>query len=590
MFLLTDVEGSTARWEADPEAMERDLELHDAAIEAVITRHGGHLIKSKGEGDSTFSVFSDADAGARAAVDLQRELARSGAHLRVRAGLHTGEAQCRGGDYFGTVVNRAGRVRGRAAGGQTLVSAGFVEAVGDRLPLGAWLVDQGEHELKGLVLPERLHTLAHPDLPVPELLAAVAPAPSNLPTALDRFVGRDDERTALDKALGIHRLVTVTGAGGTGKTRLVREVAGTLLGTSPGGVWLVELGPLTDDAQVPAATAAACRVEVEDDDPLAAVAGALADRPAVIVLDTCEVALDDAASAAVKLLRTCPGLRVLATSRTPLDADGEAVLRLDPLDTDDAVELFLRRAAAADLGFVPSASNLELVRTVCGAIDNLPLAVELAAARLSSTSIEDVAAGIGDRLASLAAGRRTAPSRQRTLRATIEWIDDLEGGHRHRLLDTIRELASERLDQAAKPGWSPTATAMEAAAARRSGDLREAAAITDEAVRVARSICSAELLTGLLLDVARLRAYVGDQAGAMAATEEAAALDGAGVLANNRRLSRWIWPSLRATAGWHGRTSTACPRPSPRGAGLPPPRACSWPRDPSRTPSSSSHR
>lgn len=502
-FLLTDVEGSTWLWESDPVTMETALFEHDSLVEAAVHRNGGELIRSKGEGDSTFSIFEDPALAVAAAIDIQRDLARSQGRLSVRIGIHLGHATTRGGDWFGAVVNRAARIRGLAGGGQTVVSADIVAAVADRAPEGATFIDQGEHVLRGVLLPERVWSLAHPDLPVVESLEAPSPAPSNLPAPLDRFVGRDDELVALDKALTAHRLVTVTGPGGTGKTRLALEVAARMLSSSPGGVWLVELGTLSDDAEVPAAIAAACGVEGDEGDPLAAAALALAE-PAVLVLDTCEVVVDGAAATAVALLRTCPHLRVLATSRVPLDADGEAILRLDPLGEAEAIDLFLQRAGAADLGFDPDAADLEHVAGVCRAVDGLPLAVELAAARLRTTTLDELAEGIGRRLASLTSGRRTAPARQRTLRATIEWsedrldpteracfrrlavfvggfteeaaaevcavggirqadaldaldelvqasmvaVDDRDGCRRYRLLDTIRELAAERLEEA----------------------------------------------------------------------------------------------------------------------------------------------
>nr|MBA2609209.1 adenylate/guanylate cyclase domain-containing protein [Actinomycetota bacterium] len=329
-LLLTDVEGSTAAWDNDPVAMDAQMERHDAFVAVTVGAHGGLLLKSKGEGDSTFSVFDDPASAVAAALEVIRGLPAANFALPVRAAVHTGEVVPRAGDYFGPVPNRAARLRGLASGGQVLLSSSVASAITDRLPASAEVVALGTHQLRGLAEPEDVFALAHPDLPAIAPLVVVRP-PSNLPAPVDAFVGRDDDRTALEKALGRHRLVTIVGPGGVGKTRLALETAADQAHALPGGTWFVDVGPLTSAHELASAVVAALGAELEPGaDPAQRIADAL-QGPAILVLDTCEAHLDAAAELADQLMHARAELNVLATSRQALGVQGEAVLRLEPL-------------------------------------------------------------------------------------------------------------------------------------------------------------------------------------------------------------------------------------------------------------------
>lgn len=498
-LLLTDIEGSTALWESDPGAMDAAMRRHDEVIASVVHRCGGVLVRSKGEGDSSFSVFADPAAAVEAGIAVVADLARGPHPLSLRAGIHVGDVEARAGDYYGPVPNRAARVRGLAGGGQLLLSGSAANAVDGRLPPGTELVDLGQHELRGLALPEYVFGVSHPDLPP---VAAIGPPmvpPSNLPAPLDSFVGREEERRLLEKALAARRLVTVTGTGGVGKSRLVAEVAADLAHARPGGTFLVDVSTLADEDALVAAVAVAVGLTLAPgQDPVEALAATLAE-PAMLILDTCEHVLDAASAAAARLLARIPNLHIAATSREPLRAPGEAVLRLAPMpveappgEVSEAALLFLARAEAASLGAAFDHDHEhEAAGRIGRLLDGIPLAIELAAARLSEVDIGVLESELSDVL-ERSGERRGGPQRQRTLRATIAWsVDALPSDQR----EVLRRLAVFR------GGWPDGAAEVVCAAA----GPNVAAALDG---LVTRSLVDRQAGRGRLLD--SIRSYVGE--------------------------------------------------------------------------------
>ena len=422
-LLLTDIAGSAAAWDADPDGTDAAQQHHDGVLAAAVAAHSGLVLKQKGEGDSTFSVFEDAVDALSAAITFLARLERDAFALPVRVGIHSGDLVPRADDYYGPVPNRTARIRALGDGRQVLLSAATEALVRDRLPDSVVLVDLGEHELRGLSRAEHVYAVSHPEL-APVTPIGEPTALGNLPASIDRFVGRDEERILLDKALREHRLVTVVGAGGIGKSRLALQVAAEQSGEHPAGTWVLDVADIGGTESL-AATLTTLLGLPPARDPIAAIAEALA-RPSLIVLDTCEADVDAAAEFAEQLLRLQPRTVVLATSREPLGAQGEAVLRLEPMTLDTgARELFLTRAAAADLTL--GAVDEGFVDRICNATDGVPLAIELVAGRLAVDDVANLAAIVDDLDALLrpdAARRRTGPARQRTLHDTIRWSVD----------------------------------------------------------------------------------------------------------------------------------------------------------------------
>ena len=466
-FVLTDVEGSTRLWEIDPAAMRPAMARHDEIIDNAVVRHGGSVIRSRGEGDSSFSVFESAADAIAAAVDLQRGMAAEPwpgeVTLRVRLGIHTGEAEHRAGDYYGTAVNRCARLRGIAYGGQSVLSTTTRALVEDRLPPGAFLRDLGPHRLKDLADPERIYQLCHPDL-VNEFppLRGLEALPNNLPIQLTSFVGRERELRQLRERVLHSRLLTLTGTGGCGKTRLALEVAADLTDDYE-EVWLVELDAIGDPAGVPAAVAAVLGVRErsrgrrgrggagQPDDVVDGIIEHLGRRRVLVILDNSEHLLAACAALVEVLLQNCPGLAVLATSREPLGAPGEVTWRVPSLPVPDvahlpgleefrlydSVRLFVDRARHHQLDFALTAENQAAVAQICSRVDGIPLALELAAARVTALTTEQIATRLSDQYALLTGGARTALSRQQTLRAAVDWS--------YLLLDAEERLLLERL-------------------------------------------------------------------------------------------------------------------------------------------------
>jgi predicted ATPase/class 3 adenylate cyclase/DNA-binding CsgD family transcriptional regulator len=442
-FLLTDIERSTRAWEEHGDGMGAAVRAHYAILDEAIARHGGVRPIEQGEGDSVVAAFSRASDALAAALDAQRALTRqpeSGeVALRLRVALHTAEAQLRDeGNYFGTALARCARIRALAAGGVTLLSRPTRDLVADRLPRDAGLVDLGLHRLRDLGRPEHLFALSHPDLPPPPLrLASLDALRHNLPTQLTSFVGRERELADVQEALAGTRLLTLTGAGGCGKTRLAAQVAAERLEAFPGGVWWVELGPLADGELVERAVADAVGVHpLPGMTALDAVVAHLGDTRALVVLDNCEHVLDRAAGCAEELLRGCPQVSVLATSRAALGSGAETRWRvpsltlpqperghepIDVLSCSDAVRLFLERALKVRPNFAVTESNAAGIAQICHDLDGIPLAIELAAARVRMLSVDAIVTGLDDRFRLLTGSARGALPRQQTLRASVDW-------------------------------------------------------------------------------------------------------------------------------------------------------------------------
>jgi len=459
-FLFTDIEGSTKLWEQHPGTMPVALARHDDLLTEAIQQHGGVVVKNRGEGDSFFAVFARATDAVAAAWTLQQALLAEPwppplapptlgglGGLRVRVALHTGEADQRGGDYYGASVNRCARVRAVAHGGQVLLSQATAERVREHLPEGGrsgatWgLRDLGSHRLKDLQQPEHLYQLLHPDLPAdfPPLRSLAAFA-HNLPAQVTRFIGREREMGEVKVLLATTRLLTLTGSGGCGKTRLALQVVAEVLEEYLDGVWLVELAALADPNLVPQTVAAALGVREEPNRPLlATLADYLRPRSLLLLLDNCEHLLATCAQLADTLLRACPNLTVLASSREGLGIAGEQTYRVPSLSLPDpqrlppperlreieAVQLFADRAGLAQPSFAVTAANAVPVAQVCERLDGIPLAIELAAARVKVLPVEQIVARLDDRFRLLTGGSRTALPRQQTLRALIDWSYDL---------------------------------------------------------------------------------------------------------------------------------------------------------------------
>jgi predicted ATPase/class 3 adenylate cyclase len=443
-FLFTDIEGSTRLWELHPEAMCLALARHDLLLTAGIHEHGGQLVKSRGEGDSFFAVFPHPTA-ALAAAALQQALLTepwpAETPLRVRMALHVAPAELREGDYYGPGVIRCARLRAVAHGGQVLLSEATADRVRDHLPAGVSLRDLGSHRLKDLQQPERIFQLLHPCLPAdfPPLRSLEAFA-HNLPAQLTSFIEREQVMAEVKQLLATTRLPTLTGSGGCGKTRLALQVGADLVEEYADGVWLVELAALADPGQVPQTVAAALGVREEPNRPLTqTLLDDLRPKQVLLVLDNCEHLLSACAHLADPLLRGCPHLRLLATSREALGITGEQTYRVPSLSLPDlphlpplerlhefeAVQLFADRAGLVRSDFTLTEANAAAVVQVCRRLDGIPLAIELAGARVRVLSVEQVAARLDDRFRLLTGGSRTALPRQQTLRALIDWSYDL---------------------------------------------------------------------------------------------------------------------------------------------------------------------
>ena len=422
-LLLADVEGSTRLWETLPDEMAAAIARLDQSVSDAIGAHDGVRPVEQGEGDSFVIAFARASDAVACAVDLQRAPL---APIRLRIGVHTGEVRLRDeGNYIGPAINRTARLRDLAHGGQTVLSATTSDLVIDQLPADAWLTDLGTHPLRDLPRPERVVQLCHPDLSndFPPLRTPSTMLAHNLPLQLTNFVGRLAEMASLREALAGSRLVTLTGAGGVGKTRLAVHVASQIAGEFSDGVFYVDLAPITHPDVVPATVARALGLP---DQPrrstMDTLLRSIRDRQILIVVDNCEHLLDASAKLVAALLGAAPGLTVLATSREPLGVTGEATWQVPSLSlADDAIELFADRARLARTDFTITDDNTAAVAEICRRLDGMPLAIELAAARVRVLSLREIVDGLHDRFRLLTGGSRTAVRRQQTLRASVEW-------------------------------------------------------------------------------------------------------------------------------------------------------------------------
>jgi predicted ATPase/class 3 adenylate cyclase/DNA-binding CsgD family transcriptional regulator len=439
-FLLTDIEGSSRLWEGDDGSVGSAVARHYEILDGAIARHGGVRPVEQGEGDSVVAAFARAGDAVAAALDAQRALTEetwpTPTPLRVRMAVHTGDVQLRdAGNYMGSTLNRAARLRQLGHGGQVLVSRATEELLGGVVPSTAWLRDLGGHRLRDLGRPEQVFQLCHPDLPdaFPSLRSVDA-RPNNLPSQLTTFVGRDDEVAVLHKLLDADRLVTVTGSGGCGKTRIAVQVAAERLEQHPDGVWWVDLGPVGDPTLVANAVADAARIrEAPGESLVSTLCRVLASRRVLLIVDNCEHVIDAAATVCHSLLQECPSLTVLATSREPLGVDGETTWRVPSLEVPqpgvpledasghDAVRLFVDRATRARPTFELTDETVGSVVEICQRLEGVPLAIELAAARVRVMAPSEIAAGLQDRFRLLGGGARTALPRQRTLEASVDW-------------------------------------------------------------------------------------------------------------------------------------------------------------------------
>jgi predicted ATPase/class 3 adenylate cyclase len=511
-FLFTDIEGSTRLWESEPERMRPAMARHDALARQSVEEHGGVVVKMTGDG--VHAAFDDALDAVRATVALQRSLAeiepRHGVAIRVRCGLHAGAFERRDNDFFGAAVNRAARIMGAAHGGQVLLSRAVAELVAARLSDGLALRDLGAARLRDVPDTERLFQVLHPalraDFPA---LRGLEATPHNLPHALTSFIGRERELSEVRARLATARLLTLTGMGGLGKSRLALEAAARLLDDYPDGVWLVELAALRDPQGVAQALASVLGVKPEPGRPVSeALELHVRERRLLVLLDNCEHVLGACAELALRLLRAAPHVKILASSREPLRVTGEALVAVPALavpsvlaagerlaiEAYEAVRLFIERATAAQPAFALTAANAGAVAAICHRVDGIPLALELAAARVRSLTVHQIAERLKDRLRLLVGGDPTALPRQQTLRGLIDWSHDLlEPGER----TLFRRLA------VFAGGCTP-----EAAEAVAAGGTLAAADVADRLARLAeKSLVSADPHTGRYRLLETVREY-----------------------------------------------------------------------------------
>jgi predicted ATPase/class 3 adenylate cyclase len=451
-FLFTDIEGSTRLLQRLGARYPDVLEEHRRVIRAALADHDGHEVAT--HGDSFFVVFGAASDAVAAVSQAQRSLATHdwphGTAVSVRMGLHTGEAGVVDGTYVGLDVHRAARIGAAASGGQVLLSRACTELVEGSLPLGVSIRDMGDHRLKDLSRPERLHQLVidglRSDFPP---IRSADPTLDNLPVQLTSFIGRERESTEIADLLVSSRLLTLRGPGGTGKTRLAAEVAGRVGGRFADGVRFVPLAPVTDPALVPSAVGQALEIleAGRGSEPVASrVADFLRQKEMLLVVDNFEQ-LIPAAGVLADLLRAAPRVRMLVTSRTVLGIAGEHVYRVPPLGLPDpsgpmspdalaafeAVSLFVQRAAAVRPGFAVTPENAPAIAEICIRLDGLPLAIELAASRVRILSPQAIVSRLGDRLRLLQHEGGDAPTRHRALRDTIDWSHELLEASERRL-------------------------------------------------------------------------------------------------------------------------------------------------------------
>lgn len=435
-LLFSDIEGSTARWKMYPDAMPDHLRKHDELMRAAIERHGGAVFKTVG--DEFCAVFTHAEDALAAAADAQRDFSAvdwsAVGGLRVRMAVHRGPASVREGDYFGTTVNRVARLLSAGHGGQILVSAQAAGTIGDEPRDGSSLMDLGRHRLRDFPELESVFQLTAPDLPdVFPPLRTIAERPTNLPQNLPSLIGREADIEDVAERLRLNRLISLIGAGGVGKTALALQIGTRCLSQFEDGAWLVELAPVDADAVVPA-LAAAFGITMSGGALLDAVTEHLKAKNLLLIVDNCEHVNGAATQALDTVLRRCGGVHVLATSREPLNAQGEVVYRLPVLavprqgvlKAEDvrayaACKLFEERARAHVAGFEITNENAAVVAGICRRLDGIALAIELAAPRLRMMTLAQLSERLTERFRLLTGGSRNTLPHHQTMRALIDW-------------------------------------------------------------------------------------------------------------------------------------------------------------------------
>lgn len=461
-FLFTDIEGSTKLWEQYPEAMKVALARHDALMREAIEANGGVIFKTIGDAFcAAFLTAPDAlVATVKAQTSLYQEPWDDPVTIRVRMALHTGMAEERDNDYFGPVLNRVARLLSAGHGGQILVSASSYELMRDHLPETVEMRDYGAHRLKDLERPEQVYGLVYPGQPTAfPPLRSLDQMPNNLPQQLTSFIGREKEMVEVRSQLGNTRLLTLVGAGGTGKTRLAEQVAADALEEFLDGVWLVEMAPLTNAALVPQTVAQVLGIK---DQPGQAIEKTLTEnlknKRLLLLMDNCEHLIIDCARFTSALLRSCPGVQILATSREALGVAGEQVYRVPSLSLPnpkqkraftahilsqyESVRLFIDRARLVKPDFAVTNSNAPALAEICHRLDGIPLALELAAARTPALSVEEINNRLGSRFRLLTGGDRSGLPRQQTLRALVDWSYELLNAQEKTLLARLSVFSS----------------------------------------------------------------------------------------------------------------------------------------------------
>ena len=549
-LLFTDIEGSIRLWEADREAMTDASSRHSRIVREQIESAGGHVFRTAG--DAFRAVFADPSSALASGVAVQRAVGSepwpSGSPIRVRVALHSGACVERDGDYFGPAVDRLNRLLAVGHGGQVLVSGATYELLAGRLHGEIGLDDLGEHHLKDLGRAERIFQVTGPGLAEEFGLLRSLDDPAlrhNLPSQATSFVGRAAELAELRSLVsGGSRLVTVVGPGGIGKSRLALQVAVEALDGDGDGVWLVELAPVADPELVARTVAAVLQVREEPGRPmLETLVDAVGDRHLLVVLDNAEHVLGAAAKLADAMMRSCPRACLLVTSREPLGIGGEHVFRVpslavppadladpDRLAAFESVRLFAERASMQRQGFALDDANAAAVAAVCVRLDGIPLALELAAARLGALSVSEINSRLDQRFRLLTGGSRIALPRHQTLRALIDWSYDL--------LNPEERIVADRLSVFAG-GWT-----LEAAEAVTSGgDTGEWQVLDRLAALVDKSLVQAEEINGStryrLLET--VRHYASERHALRAGTE----------LDATRAAHRDYYLDLVETAGMH---------------------------------------
>jgi predicted ATPase/class 3 adenylate cyclase len=442
-FLFTDIEGSTKLAQGHSDKWESLQQRHHAILQSAIEAHNGFVFQIIG--DAFCAAFHTATDGLNTAIQAQQKLQIENwdeTPVKVRMGIHTGSAELKGNDYHGymTMV-RVQRVMSIAHGGQTLLSNATAELVRGVLPERISLRDMGEHQLKGLVNLDHLWQPLAPGLPADfPSLHSINSIPNNLPAQLTSFIGREKEMAEIKQALTEHRLVTLTGSGGAGKSRLSLQVAADALVQFRDGIWFVELAPLAEPDLIPQTILTAAGIQTQQGSTaLESLIDFLREKTSLLVLDNCEHLIDACARLVDSLLNAAPNLKILASSREALGVKGEQAWRVPSLSAPDikhppsfeqliqyeAVRLFMERALLVQPHFGVTNENAPTVTKICQRLDGIPLAIELAAARLRTLSVEQIAVRLDDSFRLLTGGTRTALPRQQTLRALIDWSYDL---------------------------------------------------------------------------------------------------------------------------------------------------------------------